>query len=417
MSGDNHDDDEVDEDEIVEKFILAFSNDDYDAEFDDALCLDRIESVTLPPVRPTQASYNKPDNWIERNRIGLDKIKGQLQCLIDSLSHGSSFKFQLQLRNNILMDGEEPIVWHEPVLGQYWDQLETEFDRRNQLLNRVTDICNIQFMNVEVKKERLAALVAIFRSGRATNSSMCLHFDNANLCEVGIISLSKLADVSLQLITLSIIHNRIDNMGSARRLSRSLMSHTCINTLSLPHCDLGSNPEILSVILQSDISFINLQNNNIDSLGAVKISEYLEVDSPIFSIHLSHNHLNDNDAILISQALKRNTNLRYLNLLVNNFTTIGAKALLTCVFDSSSLNSISESNHTLNQLIICSKRSNIQLHGCIDRLLQLDRAQKICLALQDKDSLLKYLATVPVELILEVLEFSRWVDDQPHTNI
>ena len=224
MSGDNH----ADEDEIVEPFLHSFSNGDYDAEFDDALCLDRIESVTLP-VRPTQASYNKPDNWIERNRIGLDKIKGQLQCLIDSLSHGSSFKFQLQLRNNILMDGEEPIVWHEPVLDQYWDQLETEFDRRNQLLNRVADICNIQFMNVEVKKEHLAALVAIFRSGRATNSSWCLDFDNANLCEEGIVSLSKLMDVSLQLNTLTIIHNRIDNMESARCISRSLKSHIQLN--------------------------------------------------------------------------------------------------------------------------------------------------------------------------------------------
>jgi hypothetical protein len=42
------------------------------------------------------------------------------------------------------------------------------------------------------------------------------------------------------------------------------------------------------------------------------------------------------------------------------------------------------------------------------------------LALQDKDSLVQYLKNVPVELIPEVLEFLRWVDDQPlnkHLNI
>jgi hypothetical protein len=33
MSGNYHDDDEVDEDEIVEKFIRTFSNGDYDVEF------------------------------------------------------------------------------------------------------------------------------------------------------------------------------------------------------------------------------------------------------------------------------------------------------------------------------------------------------------------------------------------------
>jgi hypothetical protein len=50
---------EVIGDEIVEKFVRNFSNGDYDAEFDDALGLDR--SVPLS-AHPTQASYNKPDD-------------------------------------------------------------------------------------------------------------------------------------------------------------------------------------------------------------------------------------------------------------------------------------------------------------------------------------------------------------------
>jgi hypothetical protein len=51
--------------------------------------------------------------------------------------------------------------------------------------------------------------------------------------------------------------------------------------------------------------------------------------------------LNDNDAILILQALKTNTNLRHLGLIGKIFTSIGVKTLLTCVFDASSLNAIS----------------------------------------------------------------------------
>jgi Ran GTPase-activating protein (RanGAP) involved in mRNA processing and transport len=136
-------------------------------------------------------------------------------------------------------------------------------------------------------------------------------------------------------------------MESARCLSRALKSHTVINQLHLTHCDLGSNPAILSVILQSDVKSINLNNTNIDSLGAIRIAEYLESDPPIWSIDLDHNRLNDDDAMLISQALKRNTHLDTINLLSNNITSVGVKALLTCVFDSSSLNAISESNHTL----------------------------------------------------------------------
>ena len=59
---------------------------DYDQEFDDALGLDR--SVPLLEM-PTQASYNKPDNWIDRNRIGLEKVKEQLQNWTDRVSQGN----------------------------------------------------------------------------------------------------------------------------------------------------------------------------------------------------------------------------------------------------------------------------------------------------------------------------------------
>jgi hypothetical protein len=62
-------------------------------------------------------------------------------------------------------------------------------------------------------------------------------------------------------------------MESDRFLSRSLRSHACNNELDLAHCDLGSSPEILLVVLQSDVKYINLGNNNIDSLGAVTITK------------------------------------------------------------------------------------------------------------------------------------------------
>jgi hypothetical protein len=63
-----------------------------------------------------------------------------------------------------------------------------------------------------------------------------------------------------------------------------------------------------------------------------------------------------------------------------------------------------------------------RLQDRIDGMLELDRrTQKIVIALQDKDSLLKYLANIPVELIPEVLAFPlRQADDQPlhkHFNI
>ena len=166
--------------------LLRNSNGDYDAEFDDILSFDR---GVIPLVWSTQASYNKPDNWVERNRIGLTNVKRQLQTCIDSVLKNKSFNLQL-LHNNswrqVLVDDEEPIVWHAPILDEYWDQLEEEIYRRNEQ-EIVTDIQRINIENMEMKKERLAVLVAILSSGRATSSCDGIKFDNTNLCEEGII--------------------------------------------------------------------------------------------------------------------------------------------------------------------------------------------------------------------------------------
>jgi hypothetical protein len=424
---DNDDNDEEDTGSVneeilvpLEEFMHTFHNGVYDQEFDNALSFDR--GAISPDIRPTQESYNKPDNWRERNRIGLTNLKRQLQDCIDSVTPDLSDSFDLRLDTNInwrlirgqqlLMDNEEPIVWHEPVLDEYWNKLEAK------IFLRASKIKRMYIENVEMKKERLATLVPILISGIATNSCYSVRFDNANLCEEGIVWLSKLVDASSKLQVLHLHRNWIDNMDSARCLSRSLKSHACIDQLYLCHCDLGSSPEILMIILQSDVRSINLSNNNIDSLGAVTVAEYLERNPPIEALFLYHNHLNDNDVIFISRALKRNTNLKTIIMHSNDFTSIGVKALLTCVFDSSSLNAISESNHTLSTIEIVHCR---YVNGFIDRLLELNQTQKIIFALQDKDSLLQYLANVPVELIPEVLAFPHGqFDNQPlhkHLNI
>jgi hypothetical protein len=109
----------------------------YDQEFNNALSSDR--SAILPNTRPKQASYNKPDDWRERNRIGLTNLKRQLQSCIDSLAPDLSGSFDLRLGSNsrwgqqqLLRDNEEPIVWHQPILDEYWNRLEAEIDQQRQ---------------------------------------------------------------------------------------------------------------------------------------------------------------------------------------------------------------------------------------------------------------------------------------------
>ena len=164
-------------------------------------------------------------------------MKTQLQTFINTNLCGKGYfdidltSFTLSLRHdsvwNRLVENEEPIVWNQPVLDEYWNRFEEEIDRREQL-ELVPKIEGIHFENVEITKERLAAIVDIFRDGRATNSSTIINFVNTNLCGEGIAYLSKLVNVSA-LCMLYLYHNRIDSMESARCLFRSMRSHPRIN--------------------------------------------------------------------------------------------------------------------------------------------------------------------------------------------
>jgi hypothetical protein len=206
------------DEKIVDIFIRSFHNGDYDVEFDNKLSADR--GVILP-TRATQASYNKPNNWRERNRIGLEKMKSWLQEStydVDDQGRGLTCDWEQRTEN------DAPIVWHEPILDCYWNVLEARIARRGRF-ELFTYIYNFEFVNVEITTESMSKLVAI---SSATKSLEDIHFDNANLCEESIISLTKLVDVSSMLKILVIKHNRFDSMKSARCLSRSLKSHTCI---------------------------------------------------------------------------------------------------------------------------------------------------------------------------------------------
>jgi hypothetical protein len=175
--GDDADDDEdssgsdddvnIEDVKKMERFARTFNNGDYDQDLDDELSLK--ESGSLSHIRATQALYNKPNDWVERNRIGLEGMKRQLQSCIDSVLQVTGLELRLSHNGSVdqLIDNEEPIVWHEPVLDEYWNR----FEKMGESGLLTTDIHTIYISNVEMKKERMAALVAMFLSGRATNSS------------------------------------------------------------------------------------------------------------------------------------------------------------------------------------------------------------------------------------------------------
>ena len=121
---------------------------DYDAVFDKALSFDREDDLISLYVPPRQESYKKPDNWRERNRIGLTNVKEQLQKCIRNVEQSNSFTLDLEHNSEWtpyhsyrysfrgqLRDNQEPIAWDEIFLDEYWFDLEC---------SAWTDIRNIQ---------------------------------------------------------------------------------------------------------------------------------------------------------------------------------------------------------------------------------------------------------------------------------
>ena len=96
---------------------------------------------------------------------------------------------------------------------------------------------------------------------------------------------------------------------------------------------------------------IDLSGNEITTNGDTFLSNFLETNTTLHFLRLGYNNLNNHDAIAVARALVTNKALMLLNLTGNNITQDGENALLETVFDTSSLNAASDSNHTC--LVIC----------------------------------------------------------------
>jgi len=129
-----------------------------------------------------------------------------------------------------------------------------------------------------------------------------------------------------------------------------IISHPSIDGVWLDNCfGEGINGyDILRSILSSGKSFksIGAGRNNIQTGGGTAISDYLATNPPLTELYLRNNHLNDEDAVLIARALKHNSTLQILGLEENNITNFGRSALSKALYDTTSLNLMSDCNHT-----------------------------------------------------------------------
>jgi len=147
-------------------------------------------------------------------------------------------------------------------------------------------------------------------------------------------------------------NNQINNLEDARLLVYAILKHPLIRHVQLDNC-FGAGTNSYSVLKTLIVGvrryhYVELANNNISTGGCTAIPDYIASNPPLRRLNLANNNLNDEDAILISRALKHNNNLQVIKLKDNDITGIGRNILLKAIYDNTSLNSVSDCNHTCN---------------------------------------------------------------------
>ena len=108
----------------------------------------------------------------------------------------------------------------------------------------------------------------------------------------------------------------------------------------------GNAQALLAGVDLSKYKRIELRGNNLRTNGRADIPDLIASNSPLEWLDLCSNRLNDDDAVRIAESLGQNTRLRELSLEGNNIHERGKNALLRAVRDTSTMNALSDSNHS-----------------------------------------------------------------------
>ena len=321
---------------------------------------DSLERSLAILVKEQEWEYSVPDiprsHWIQAGFDNDDDDDAYIECMEKFMKHIKMYT--CKLRNG---DGDmsiylgedfinyDRVLLHDDVLLPHWKEFANALQLYQTLNSSSLFIDYLDFYNVQLAPSVLGLLLPALRRNRV-KKIILENNDFANVHE-GIEFAVEVINGNQHLKGLNWVNNQINNMEDAQLLIDAVSSHLSIDEFCLDSCFGGDGVngyDILQSILSEckNFSTISVNRNNIRTGGGTTISDFIAKNPPLKELSLENNNLNDDDAVLISRALKHNTNLKRLNLCGNNFTEIGFDALQNAVNDTTSLNTVSDSNHT-----------------------------------------------------------------------
>ena len=404
------DDGSSDEDEEIENSkafdfdfehcILNFCNGEYDASIETALeNFPKDETSNSSSENDKQASPEDSD-WDTVQDISRCYFKQRLKTIIEGFDGAPSFAMKyvdldLTFMSYCKHPENEPMLWDTDSLESTWSEFEEALAR-----HRNVEFPNVIIPKIELTRDTMEMLARTLK-GRVQNS---LVFDDNDIFHCGSLRyLSELIEGNSSLEHLTIVNSTVYDYSEQgiEQLFNTVKAHPNLHYLSMSSCTIGDKFNVLSSILHSGITQIVLNKNNIGSKGAGVIAQYIETNPTLECLELDKNKLNDADAIQLSRALRKNSNLKALCVRGNDFTVSGVKSLFTAIFDSSSMNAIYASNHSCD-LSLFSAEDPLSTHiGSLNAGSEdSNRTRKANMALlHSTDSLLCYIADTKLELM------------------
>lgn len=298
-------------------------------------------------------------------------------------------------------------ILHDSQLMGLWKYLAIA------ILSR--DDCYIDTLNITNVQLDATVMGKLAESLKQRNLKKLILGNNSFGGGEGLLFAADVMRENVNMKSLELHFNIIDDLDATLRLAEVLGGIPHFESLNLRYCEFGNDPLILSSLASAcnSVKFLDVRNTNVGSQGATILAQYVASNpSSLETINLCNNEFNDEDALLFADALRKNKNLKLMYLSNNNIFEQGRRALLSAIFDNSSLNSVYESNHTcelnfdgLNNL----HQEMMLINNFTDA--ETNRKRKIVTALHDAtddNSYFNVSDDVPIEFMPDVLELMQY---------
>ena len=299
------------------------------------------------------------EDYLEQSGYSQDEAEFLVDAakeLKDATTKMRRGEFTYSHRKDIYMEmsDEEPPLSSavNNELFSHWREFALALERFTPAINLLPANCESSFRFYYVQLTPYA--MRLVKEALVGKPFQVLEFINNNLGggERGGMSVGSILDVvesNKHLRKLEIANNQIGNQH-IERLCSAVRNHPLLAELKLNLCfEAGVSDEMLASLLTIDdlkLENLDLCRSVITTVGITLLADFLATNPRLKKLSLSGNNLTDSDAVLIGNALRSNSILRCLILYDNNITEAGKEAFRPVIYEDSTLNAATDSNHT-----------------------------------------------------------------------